>query len=451
MTEQIDYRVALILPSTLQLLANGVNGVATLPQLRLSTRERQVEQLTFQIREKWQVEAVVLDILTDDVPTAPCAILEVINIGSGFEERPLTPVPISSIGSASINEGELQYLNSICRDENPGHNLFAGLGWVNTVQRWITANVHDQSCTFHSDITQLNAGGGFALARLHTCEGQAYWVKAVGEPNVHEFAITKAISEHLPIYLPPVVAVCEEWNAWVTEETGHPLSESFVLSSVERVINTLAQLQIDSINSRDALKAAGCVDCGTVVLEAHLPAIFDYLDDAMACQTSTKVTPLGTDRLRDLKRILREACLRMQDLGIPDTLVHNDINPGNILLSESRCVFIDWAEGGIGNPFLTFQQLCDQISRNTSDASAWLSTARRCYRALWLDLLNDRQIDHAYALMPILAMTSYLFGRGTWLDSPHRLSSDFQAHARSLARCIDRAARAPALEELLCQ
>jgi hypothetical protein len=93
--------------------------------------------------------------------------------------------------------------------------------------------------------------------------------------------------------------------------------------------------------------------------------------------SSTSVVPrLGVHRLRELEFITRDACCAMLNLCIPSTLIHNDFNGGNILLSDSRCVFTDWAEAGIGNPFLTFQHLCAQISRDSNKAGCLASLGK---------------------------------------------------------------------------
>jgi hypothetical protein len=333
---------------------------------------------------------------------------------------------------------------------DPHRNIFGSVGWLGEVQRWITDSGRGINSAFSSDVLQLNAGGGFALTRVGTTNGSAYWLKAVGPPNEHEFGITKALAECLPSYLPSIVAMRDEWNAWITEDAGQPLSETFTLQSVRRAVATLANLQIDSIEHRDALRAAGCIDLSIPVLKAHLREIREYLEETMARQTSRKVAPLGAHRLRELEQILRETCCRMQDLDIPDTLIHNDINAGNILLSDSRCVFIDWAEGQIGNPFFTFQHMCAQVLRDVPDPDTWLSAVKRSYRDPWLTRLTESQIDQAYALMPVLAIASYLYGRGNWLHSSDRENPHFQMYARSLARHLDRAATALEFEKALC-
>ncbi|WP_425387678.1 phosphotransferase [Edaphobacter aggregans] len=171
----------------------------------------------------------------------------------------------------------------------------------------------------------------------------------------------------------------------------------------------------------------------------------------MAQQISTKVPRLERQRLSEIGLIFQDACLRMEDLGIPDAVIHGDMNRGNILFDlfdDFHCRFIDWSEAYIGNPFVSFQHLLLLNTgelRETNDLRL-----KQAYRRAWLGLLDPVQIDAAFALMPLLAAASYLYGRGDWLRSSRRNDPQRQSYARSLARHMDRAAQAPELQEVLC-
>ena len=122
------------------------------------------------------------------------------------------------------------------------------------------------------------------------------------------------------------------------------------------------------------------------------------------------------------------------------------MNRGNILFDGSHCRFIDWSEAYIGNPFIGFQHL-SLLKTETQD----ILRLKDAYRCSWLDLLDSAQIDAAFALAPLLAAASYLYGRGDWLRSPRRSDPDRQRYSRSLARHMDRAAQAPELLGVLCR
>jgi Ser/Thr protein kinase RdoA (MazF antagonist) len=248
-----------------------------------------------------------------------------------------------------------------------------------------------------------------------------------------------------------MVGARRNWNAWITEDGGQPLSDRFAFPALEQAISSLAQLQKTSVNHIDEFLDTGCVNRTIPVLEAHLGELTAYLEEAMERQTSSKVKPLSKHRLRELECILRDACCRVQHLGIPDTLVHSDLNAGNILFDGTRNVFIDWAGAYIGHPFVSFQHLCLHLPQDLHLDPNHLLQVKDLYKRSWRDWFTESRLDQAFALIPILAITYYLYGRGDWLDTPWNGCSRIHGYRRSLARHIDFAAHAPELLEALSQ
>jgi hypothetical protein len=187
------------------------------------------------------------------------------------------------------------------------------------------------------------------------------------------------------------------------------------------------------------LRAAGFTDRRLGVMQAHLPEMFAFLEEAMRRQTSTRVKPLERARLVEILSVVDHACERMQELRIPDGLVNGDVNLDNILFDGTQIRFTDWAEGGIGNPFITLEQVLQHVIREGGHLD-WRPRLCEAYKRKWLALLTDHQIDCAFTLMPLLAMADSLFGRGDWLDSRRQDEPAFQSLARTMARCMDRAA-----------
>lgn len=448
MADHTDYRLAFLLPQTRQLLAIKTSDEAELPRIGIPRWSRPAEQLTGLIGDKWNIRTTVLDLIESDSGASPCAILEVTTPNWRSEWKSFGIVTLDHV---SLSDNERRRLTAILLENDPTLSPFSRLGWVIEAQRWIQESVSDQVVEFTEDILQLSAGGQFVLARLGTRQGPAYWLKATGFPNAHEFPITMTLTQYFPQFLPPLVAAREDWNAWVTEEIGRTLREQFSSSTLARTTRSLAALQKRSLNLTSNLLAVGCCDHRLPTVEAQIDALIDYLEEVMEYQVSTKVPRLGRNRLLEIGGMLHVACARMQEVGIPDSLTHNDINPGNILLDETRCVIIDWAEASVGNPFLTFQLLSEHVARRDASARAWEAQTRALYKDLWLDLLPEAVIDRAFALAPVLAIATCLFGRGDWLHSLRRADLNFQSYTRSLARHLDRAARSPELLEALCR
>jgi hypothetical protein len=219
----------------------------------------------------------------------------------------------------------------------------------------------------------------------------------------------------------------------------HPTPEDLLVGAAK----TLASLQVQTTGCLDVLLASGAFDQRIQVLESHIDSITACLLGAMGRQRSTKVAPLSEARVSELAELLREACVHMERLDIPDALVHNDINAGNILHDGVSCVFTDWSEAAISNPFLSCERLC-QVNRDHREQVC------ATYRKAWSPRLSAACINEAFVLMPLLAIYAYLCGRGDWLEN-RNTRPDLDAHARSLARHMDRAAQAPDLLEVLCR
>jgi len=230
-------------------------------------------------------------------------------------------------------------------------------------------------------------------------------------------------------------------------DAGEP-PNSWTYPELEQAASTMASLQQRTIGHRDALLRAGAFDQRLGILRSHLGALFEYLDESMARQSSTKVPRIESRRLWGMASRIRDACLLMESLEIPDTLIHNDMNSSNVLLRGKACVFIDWCEAGLGNPFFTFQQLCLLEQRGREH---WTLKLQDAYRRCWLDYLDSFRIDLAFVLAPPLAILSYLYGRGTWLRSPERNNPRIESQARALARHLERATRDQRFLEALCR
>jgi len=414
--------------------------------LSIPSWDRPVEQLTRIAEEQWKVKTIVLDFLRGKSDTATCAVMEVRNapLHPWFEGfHPISPEELSE---SSLREEERVSLLRLLSGDDIDRSPFSRIGWIDEARQWIQQTVRDREIPFNEEILQLNTGGGFALIRFGTDSGPAYWLKAAGEPNSHEFDITTTLANLFPDYLPRLVAAREDWNAWVTEDAGGTLQGDSALPFLEQAVQRLAELQLKSIAYAETLMTKGFALQNISTLQLQLEALMEYLEEAMDRQISTRVPPLIRSRLYELRSILDRSCSTMIDLQIPDTLVHNDLNEGNILYKESRCVFTDWAETFIGNPFISLQAICLLRPDDRELPAAWIERLRGLYRKGWLELLTSRQFDRAVVLTPILAILSHLYGGGHWLKSPRRVDPSFQAYTRSLARYMDRAANEPSLK-----
>jgi hypothetical protein len=443
----MEYRLALILPQSRQLLTNTEFNVVCLPSISIPASHRPAEYLTKVIEDMWQMKTIVLDILTDISAPSRCAIIEVRNTSSRLGDYGLQAINIDDIHQeAFLSPTEQSSVRRILTNDS-SLPMFLRLGWVDEAQRWITSACSTRRISFTDEIDQVNAGGAFALIRFGTSEGASCWLKATGEPNTREFTITTQLSRWYPDFLPPLLTARSDWNAWVTEEVGTNLPTAVSTSTIMQVAIALADLQKQTIGNTDALFCIGCQDQRTHNLRESVDEVFLYLQKITPLQVDTRVKSLSREELGLLERSVRLTCDEMDELHIPDTIANIDMKPANILSDGHRCVFTDWCHAYVGNPFITFQHLHTYLLKTSHETAEALAVA---YGLSWHTHLSNTQIRRAMALSPLLATFAYLSSAFKSLDANRRDASPIQGYCRSLARQMKRAADTPRDSEVLC-
>ena len=444
-----ELRLALVLPQYQMVLAERHGEARRLPRIAIRRQERTAAQLSSALQVKWGVQSILIDLLPGSCRLPSCAVIEVLNLHSEFPSDELVPVSIDGLEGQDFTYSEGHTIRSIMAGETQNRGPFSRVGWIKEAQAWIRDSVVDRPVEFNGRVQQLSASGSFALLRFEMIEGPDYWLKAPNARNTHELETTQTISRLFPQCVPPFIGARPEWNAWITEDCGRPLQNESGSAAFVAAIHCIAELQMASVAHIEVLLACGCFDQRMPSLRKQVPDLIQYLEGAMARQTSTRVAPLNAKRLRELGRHIEAATIAMEALGIPDTLIHNDVNTGNILFDGRRAVFTDWAEACIGCPFLTFRHL--QVQALEADETClWANQLREIYRNCWGSHLSDAQIEKAFVLSPPLAIASYLCGRDPSFASAHRALDSVQSYARSLARHLDRFAQAPEFLEGIC-
>lgn len=433
-----EYRVVLVQPESHGVLALALAGIFRLPRVRIPSMQRPARELQKAIKATWGVTAFILDACVAPHGSSPCAVAELRSprVISNLEEVALDRIMSSELTSEERHD---------CQRLFDGESTFAvaRMSWIDDAIDW-AASVTGRRFSTENDVEQLNAGGGFVLLHLRSDDGKSYWLKATGVPNMHELSITSCLSNLYPEFLPKLVAIRNDWNAWLTEDAGEPLLTPPADAVFTQAIRSFASLQIRTIGTIDILLAAGAFDQRIPVLRCHLDDVVAFLIYVMAKQTSAKVAPLSRHRVLELKKILGDALCQLELLAIPDALLHNDLNLGNILYDGTNCVFTDWSEAAVGNPFLSLERF-RLLNRDAE------GEPRRVYGEVWRGYLSQASIDHACRLATLLSIFAYLYGRGDWLKDTSKVTPQFESYARSLARHMDRAAQNPELQEALCR
>ncbi len=324
--------------------------------------------------------------------------------------------------------------------ENQIAGPFAKPGWLKELLEWAQAQVQPRELRITGLIRQLNASSTFSLIRLET-SGRAIWFKATGEPNLRELPISIALDRLFPGYVPTILAVHPIWNGWLSEQAaGTQLDELSESGAWETVASTLAEIQIRSIGRDADLLKNHCRDLRLTRLMEDIDPFLAHMTDFMAAQEKRVPATLTPLELSRLGNTLKQACSQLYELGFPDTLGHLDFNPGNILVSADRSVFLDWAEGCVTNPLITFEYLREHLRRNQMNDKNAITDIANAYVRPWKSCLSPDALKQGTVLSPLVAVFAYAVGINTWRSPESRGNAVVAGYFRSLTRRMYREA-----------
>ncbi len=420
----------------------------TLPRVAIRPRQRVAEQLVSELNGEWGIETYCLFAQKDPTlgrngDATNCAVMESVRHNdkapSGtYWMPPSAAADCRDVGEAAAIRESLDDLDSYVRGEKTGP--FARPGWLRELFRWTEEQVAPLGLRLTGGFRQWNASPTFSLVRLETNDG-ALWFKATGEPNSHELPVSLLLARLFPGHVPRVLGVHPSWNGWLSAEaSGTALDEISDYSAWERVAEGLAELQIASIGKSAELLEGKCKDL-------RLPEIVKFIDpflarmaEFMAAQEKISPAPLANSELVSLGEGLKEACSLLQSFALPDTIGHIDFNPGNILVSSDRCVFLDWAEGCVTNPVITFEYLRQHFGRSAPPQPSAIERLTAAYVRHWASFYPPEDLRRALEISPLIAVFVYAIASDSWRSPASQCPPAHAGYLRSLTRRMYREA-----------
>lgn len=453
------YRVVILGRGGTEVLLVPEGDRLVLPSVAIPRWQRVAENLTAAIKTDWGEEVVCLFDLDASAVTDRAGIRYQAAEhwrSNGGPKAPTHWVPVSVLSPDSLIDASdysaISQSLAKCNAQMPGHAAgpFARLGWFKALFDWVEAAIEPAGFRLNGSFRQLNASPAFSLVRLET-NGPALWFKAVGEPNQKEFPITCTLAQLFPNYLPGVLATRADWNGWLTREVaGKLLCDVQEAALWERAAAALAELQIESIDHGVRIFSAGARDLGAAALFKIIQPFMEIMGRLMERQTKVPPSVLNRKELLLLGDRIQNAVDAMEALGMPATIGHLDLNPGNIIVSPHRCVFLDWAEAYVGNPFFSLQYLLEHLRRTTGTDSLAEARLIESYSARWEQLIPSDAITEALRLAPLLAVFACAAGSNAW-ENTERLEEPATAgYLRSLTRRMNREADALDDRRSLC-
>jgi hypothetical protein len=425
------------------LLAQAGDGFV-LPSVEIPRWQRIAENLTAAMRKEWGHEVVCLfspDVAVPAGSTNGRTYQVMESCGPIAKSSPRADwVCVASLSEEVFADPAdymaLQRSLAECAGHSGGlpPRPFAKLGWVRELQEWIAEVIGPLGFHLTGSFAQLNASPSFSLVRFET-SGPAVWFKAVGNPNLREFPITLALARFFPRYVPPLLAARPSWNGWLALEVeGTNLRNAQDTRHWKAAASALAKLQIESIDRIGALINSGARDLRASALLKLVRPFLDAMGQLMEKQTKVPPPVLSRSELILLGEQIERALSLSTDLRIPDALGHLDLNPGNIIVARSGCVFLDWAEAHVGNPLFSFQYLVEHFRRTADMDATAESGLASAYAEQWQILVSPENLQETLPLTPMLAVFAYVAPTDAWSDPAKLQDPTVAGYLRSLTR-----------------
>jgi hypothetical protein len=450
--DQIDpqtYRLIVLRRDGSEILFSSSGSGWSLPCVEVSPRKRIAQQLVSKLKGEWGLQAYCLflpSLITPDrnAQSGNYAVLESIkHNGEAPKGASWMPCKGSLCQFTQSIEDNNAIKESFCELDSyanqPQTGPFGRPGWLRDLFIWAQEQLNSLELRVNGNFQQFNGSPTFSLIRLET-NGPATWFKATGEPNRHELSITVGLTRLFPRNLPVILGVHPSWNGWLSEEVSDATLDQFTELSVwEKVAKDLAELQIASIGKDAELLDARCKDLRLPIVADLIEPFFARMSEFMGAQQKETPPPLTNSQLSFLANRLKESCSLLHDLNFPHALGHIDFNPGNILISPSRSVFLDWAEGCVTNPLVTFEYLHEHARRvHIQDSASEKITA--AYLRPWEAFLSSDDLARGMTVAPLFAVFVYALAGKAWC-SPDTLHNPRRSgYLRSLTRRMYREA-----------
>ena len=441
-TQTDPYRLVLYNDAGTHFLLRSDRSGNVLPGVEVPQFTRQVEQINSRLWDLWGFSTIVL--WTEPVNSEQDSCFAVMEVCKCDRQLPLdlSWFPIQDAAS-HLNDLEADFViashaKAMELPARPDPAPFSRLGWIYSVERWIEGIVGPTGIKLER-FSQLSGSENTSLVTFETTK-LPLWLKAVGPADPQEFVNTQILSRLFPEYLPPILNFDPSRNAWLMESGGDTLRHREDVATWRVVAQRLAALQIESVSRTAGLLGGGCRDLRFSILSNLVSPFFALVTDLMTQQTKTSPAPLTSQELVELAASLQHALDELSATGIPDALGHSDFNPGNILISGERCVFIDWSAAYVGNPLLTLEYLLAHRRKTGPAPVGEEDELRATYAHAWETQISPENLDRALQLARLVAVYASAIASNSWRDPERLARPDVRGYLRSLARIMKREA-----------
>jgi hypothetical protein len=427
-----SWRLLIVRPERAEILLGSDDATFCLPDIAIPPQERIAANINREVERRFGLRVISLyEIHPDSAALQDGVFYHAVLSVQSSEPVPNDTawMPIGFLSANSFRREEdfaaIDEFRSLCAKANAdsGPDPFLRLTWFREVTEWVNESLGPYRLHLTGPFRQLNACSNFSLLRFET-SGVPVWFKAVGEPNTREYPITLALAHACPEFIPKVLAARSDWNAWLAEEAaGTSLLSNTHLPHWEYAAESLANLQVQTIPLVQELARAGARDFSCRYLGSGIEPFIEFIQNNAQESSGSRGPQLSIPELRELGVVLQDVLKTLDELSLPETVGHMDLNPQNIICSDRECVFLDWTEAFIGCPLFSFEYLLQHFRRTFPSQLTMEKKFQEAYADPWRAPISPENLALAASLSPLAALFAYVTTVQRYLETEESANS----------------------------
>ena len=269
--------------------------------------------------------------------------------------------------------------------------------WFADVSRWIERTIEAAGLGPIDSIAQLRVWEFSSVLRVVAADSE-YYFKALPSNGGREFAATQYLASRFPDALPRLIAT-EPGRHWLLLAAcaGRKLEDCVDADAWTFAAARYGRLQVDCIAHVPALRALDCPlhDLGT--LAQRIEPLFNDTE-ALCIDQPSGLSKQQVDQLQRLVPTLRHSCEQLAAVGVPLTLEHGDLWPGNLFVDGEHCAIIDWEDVAIAHPFFSLAPLTVGLRNGAAYTPELLTRLESAYLAAFAGMASNAHLRGALHL-----------------------------------------------------
>lgn len=237
--------------------------------------------------------------------------------------------------------------------------------WRANADAWIAAQLAEQGVEQTAPVEQFRARPWSTVMRVPVTAGVLYFKEPVAVQG-YEATLTAWLAGRHPSALPPVLVADTATHRLLLGDAGVKLGDvedqAAYIDAWRRALADVATIQLASADEVDHLLALGVPDRRLAVLPVQYQSLLDHEEPTLRAGQDG-LTPKEVASLRALESDLGERCVRLADIGVPETIQHNDLHDSNIFVRAGDVVLADWADACVSHPFTMVGEMFGTIVR----------------------------------------------------------------------------------------